>query len=116
MIKPVVGGPLILLVDYSPGRIEYYEYFFFQNGYLVRAATLEDLEENDTMDNVKLVLSFLPLEPEKITERDIPVIFVIPDDSTADENADPDNPLVAYLPASTSSDTLFDKITGLISA
>ncbi len=113
-MKPFVGGPLILLIDDNPGRVEYCEYYFFQKGYLVRSATIDALEKNDTMNDVKLVLSYLPFESEVITEQDIPVIFVIPDESPLRQNTPSDDRLVEYVSILTSSDTLFEKITGLI--
>ncbi len=115
-MKPFVGGPLILLIDNNLGRVEYCGYFFFQHGYLVRSATLDDLEEKGTMNGVKLVLSYLPFEPEMVTKQGIPVIFMIPDDSPAAQNTTSDDRLVEYISASVSSETLFEKITCMIGA
>jgi hypothetical protein len=114
MMKPFVGGPLILLIDNNPGRVEYCEYFFFQNGYLVRSATIDKLEEKGTMNDVKLVLSYLPFEPEMVTEQGIPVIFVIPDDSPSEQRSASDSALVEYISMSARSYILFEKIARLI--
>jgi DNA-binding response OmpR family regulator len=116
MMKPFVGGPLILLVDDNPGRAEYCEYFFFQNGYLVKTATLDNLEEKGIMEDVKLILSYLPFKPEIVTEQGIPVIFMITNDSPIEKNTTSDGGLVHYLSASLNSDALFEKIAVLINA
>lgn len=115
-MKPFVGGPSILLIDNNPGRIEYTEYFFFQNGYLVRSATIDDLAEKSTMNDVKLVLSYLSFEPETVTEQGVPVIFVISDNSSSKQKTTSDKRLVEYVSASANSDTLFERIAGLIGA
>ncbi len=113
-MKPFVGGPLILLIDNNPGRVEYWEFFFFKNGYWVRSATVDSLAEKGTMKDVRLVFSYLPFEPELVTEQAIPVIFVISDDSPSEKKTTSDNKLVEYVSASSSSNNLFEKIVGLI--
>ena len=116
-MKPFIAGPVILLIDNNQGRVEFCRHLFFQNGYLVRSASLDALEENSTLDDVKLVLSYLPFnKPEMVSERGIPVLFMIPDDSHREENLDSNNLLVAYASSSENSDTLFEKIGALIDA
>jgi len=116
-MKPFVGGPLILLIDNNPGRIEYCEYLFYQNGYLVRSATLDDLAEPSIMTDVKLVLSYLLFEPDTIIEQGIPVIFMSSDNSRSEypeQTITSDKRSIEYISDSASSNKLFEKIAGLI--
>ena len=115
-MKPFIAGPVILLIDNNPGRVEFCRHLLFQNGYLVRSATLDALDNDFTLDDVKLVLSYLPFKPEMVNERGIPVLFMIPSDSHSEGNLDPNNLLVAYASSSETSYTLFEKIGGLIDA
>jgi hypothetical protein len=114
MIQAFLGGPLLLLIDDNPGRIEYWEYLLFKNEYRVKSVSVNNLEEKGAMDNVKLVLSYIPFEPEKVTKHGIPVLFVIPDGTSVEEYVVPDNLLTAYVSASASSELLLAKISGLV--
>ncbi|MCP4605033.1 MAG: hypothetical protein GY847_31675 [Proteobacteria bacterium] len=114
MTKAFVGGPLTLLVDNDSDRIEYLEHVLFQKGYQACNIAVDKQEQELGKSEANLVLTYIPLEAEKITARKIPIIFMTPDNEPAQAQAYSSNPLVACLPASMSSDVLIEKITGMI--
>ena len=114
IVNPLVGGPLILLVDDNRGRIEYFEHVFYHNGYQTRAVTLDKLEQGISQGDVRLVLTYIPFDPKKVTALDIPVISAVPDEYLIEEFSEPSNPLVSCMPISASLEALIEKISSLI--
>jgi hypothetical protein len=113
MTKSFLGGPLILVIDDNPGRIEYLEHLLFQNGFQIHALSVDELKQGIGRREIDLVLSCLSIEPSQFTDRGIPVLFVLSGGASPAEHAEPINSMVAYLPASVGADALIEKLTDL---
>jgi hypothetical protein len=114
MTKPIFGGPRILIIDGNLGRIEYVEYFLLRNWFQPEVLPVGQVEQEAGKREVDLVLTYVPIEPKQFTQRGIPVLFMIPEGSSAQKYADSNNPMVACLPTSDGPEALVEKINGLI--
>ncbi len=113
MTQPFLGGPLVLIVDDNPGRIEYSEHFLFQNGFQTLALSVDEMKHGIGQREIDLVLTYLPIEPKQFADSGIPVLFMVSDETTARNRVDTSSPPVAYLPVSAGPDALIGKITSL---
>ena len=114
MTRPFLGGPLILIVDDNLGRIEYMEFFFYQNRFQTLFLSVEQLSQGINGRDIDLVITYLTVDPVQFTDRAIPVIFIQPNEASAKENEDSSNPLVTYLSASEGPDALLETIRSLV--
>ena len=94
MMQPLSEPTFILVVDDNLSRIEYLEFMLYQSGFLTRATSVDHLETDDCLRGVRLVLSYIPFEPGMVTDKLVPVLFILPDASIASGPPGLDDPLV----------------------
>ena len=114
MNHPSSKWPTILLIDDDYGRTEFYSCLFFQKGYNIRPATLGRLKEKEIMDDVKLVLSFMPFDPQIAAQKSVPVLFVFHKEVCMEAYWHLNSPSIACMTTESGTDAILNKIDGMI--
>jgi hypothetical protein len=101
-------------VDNDAARIEFLEARLFQHGYRTDTAVVANLAETILEGKISLVLTYLPLEPERIAARGVPVLVMVSDEVPTCNRTDTGNSSVAYLSCFAGSDALVEEIARMI--
>ena len=114
MNHPSLKWPIILFIDDDHSRIEFYSCLFFRKGYNIRTAPLSRIKEKEIMDDVKLVLSFLPFDPQIAAKTGVPVLFIIRKDVSMEAYWHLNSPGIACMTTALGTEAILNKIDGMI--